>query len=113
MTQIKRIQYMEQLLDQSEKIIQEFSDALDAYQKIQDTIQELSDYYTGADWREDYEADCAGKLPQNLKRGVLSEDAVYNLLAENEWLKKQLAAYGISDKALQISDQLVDRQPPD
>ena len=41
MTQIKRIQYMEQLLDQSEKIIQEFSDALDAYQKIQDTIQEL------------------------------------------------------------------------
>ena len=39
---------------------------------------------------QDYDADCAGKLPPNLKRGVLSEDAVYNLLSEHERLKDLL-----------------------
>ena len=31
-------------------------------------------------WKEDYEADEAGQLPSGLKRGVLSQDALYNLL---------------------------------
>ena len=31
-------------------------------------------------WQEDYEADEAGKVPADLKRGVLSEDGLYNLL---------------------------------
>ena len=88
--QIKRIQYMEQLLDESKKILQEYSQALEAYRNIQTSIQELSNYYTGTEWREDYEADCAGKLPEDLKRGVLSEDALYNLLEENDCLQKQL-----------------------
>ena len=30
----------------------------------------------------DYEADEAGKLPAELKRGVLSEDTVYDLITE-------------------------------
>ena len=29
---------------------------------------------------EDYEADEAGQVPTDLKRGVLSEDGLYNLL---------------------------------
>ena len=33
-------------------------------------------------WLKDFEADEKGKLPANLKRGVLSEDGLYNLLAE-------------------------------
>ena len=32
---------------------------------------------------KDYEADEAGKLPADLKRGVLSEDALFDLLEEN------------------------------
>ena len=38
----------------------------------------------------DYEADEAGKLPADLKRGVLSEDAVYDLLSDYDALEKQL-----------------------
>ena len=34
------------------------------------------------DWFADYDADRAGLLPPDLKRGVLSEDAVYDLLAQ-------------------------------
>ena len=39
-------------------------------------------YYEGGQWLKDYEADEKGLLPENLKRGVLSEDGVYNLIAE-------------------------------
>ena len=40
----------------------------------------LDAYYTSGKWREDYEADERGELPSDLKRGVLSQDALYDLL---------------------------------
>lgn len=42
----------------------------------------LEAYYTSGKWREDYEADERGELPPELKRGVLSQDALYDLLEE-------------------------------
>ena len=41
-------------------------------------------YYEGGQWLSDYAADEAGLLPPTLKRGVLSEDGVYNFLTEWE-----------------------------
>ena len=40
----------------------------------------LEAYYTSKDWRYDFELDEAGLLPAGLKRGVLSEDGIFNLL---------------------------------
>ena len=40
----------------------------------------LDAYYSSGAWREDYEADERGELPPELKRGVLSQDALYDLL---------------------------------
>ena len=42
----------------------------------------LDAYYTSGQWREDYEADERGELPPDLKRGILSQDALYDLLEE-------------------------------
>ena len=42
----------------------------------------LAEYYFGPLWRQDFEADEAGLLPPGLKRGVLAEDTLYNLLTE-------------------------------
>jgi len=44
----------------------------------------LDEYYTSGEWREDYEADERGELPPNMKRGVLSQDALYDLLGERK-----------------------------
>jgi hypothetical protein len=46
----------------------------------------LTEYMDGGQWMKDYEADERGELPADLKRGVLSEDALYDLLTtlENE-----------------------------
>lgn len=40
----------------------------------------LESYYTSGDWLADFEADEAGLLPKDMKRGVLSEDGVNDLV---------------------------------
>ena len=45
-------------------------------------LQKLIAYYESPNWRSDYESDERGELPKGLKRGVLSEDGIYNLLTE-------------------------------
>ena len=47
---------------------------------LQSDIKRLEDYYTGPLWKADLAMDEEGKLPDDLKRGVLSEDGIYDLL---------------------------------
>ena len=86
MEQIKRITEMEGCLDASEKAIRQLSEALSAFEEVQPLYGKLSDYYGSDRWLQDFEDDEAGKLPRDLKRGVLSEDAVYDLVTENREL---------------------------
>lgn len=81
MEQIERIQHFEQLLDRIAPVLGTLEEALDAFDKIQEDVQELAAYYESEAWREDFEADEAGRLPAGLKRGVLSEDGVYDVLS--------------------------------
>ena len=43
-------------------------------------LDEMVAYYDGGDWLSDFTADEAGLLPEDLKRGVLSEDGLFDLL---------------------------------
>ncbi len=43
-------------------------------------IKRLDRYYSGRQWKEDFAADEKGAFPAGLKRGVLSEDGLYELL---------------------------------
>ncbi len=86
MEQIERITQMEACLDASEQAIRKLSEALSAFEEVQTKYRQLSDYYGSDQWMQDYEDDEAGQLPKDLKRGVLSEDAVYDLITENREL---------------------------
>ena len=90
MEQIERIQHFEMLLDRVAPVLGNLEAALDAFDDIQEDVQELAAYYEGDDWREDFEADEAGRLPLDLKRGVLSEDAVYDVLTDHYSLTVRL-----------------------
>ena len=94
MDRIDRIKEMEAHFDNVSEAVKELSMALEKYAEAKDSIKKLTQYYTSPLWIEDYEADEEGLLPAGLKRGVLSQDAVYNLLCENggvlEELKKVL-----------------------
>lgn len=88
--QTARIRKMESYLDEASVLIRELSAALDRYEEIEDKYYKLEDYYGSTRWMADHEADEAGRLPDDLKRGVLSEDAVYDLLIEHRELMTRL-----------------------
>lgn len=83
MEQIERIKTMEDILQEGKAAVAEFGDALEAFAAVQSKLQVLDAYYGSEDWLADFEADEAGKLPADLKRGVLSEDEAYDLLTDN------------------------------
>lgn len=84
--QNERIRKMESYLDEAGAAVAELAEALDKYEKIQSKYYKLEDYYSSKKWMDDFEADEEGKLPADLKRGVLSEDAVYDLITEHREL---------------------------
>lgn len=65
---IERVKKYERLFDEA------------AAARDPEKLRLLEAYYTSGEWREDYEADERGELPPGLKRGVLSQDALYDLL---------------------------------
>ena len=46
----------------------------------QEKLSVLLSYYNSSLWLSDYEADERGELPQDLKRGILSQDGFYDFL---------------------------------
>lgn len=84
---IQRVKRMETILDRGNAAVAALLEAVEAYLEEEGSIRELEAYYLGREWREDFEADEAGMFPSGMKRGVLSEDAVYNLLADEEHLR--------------------------
>jgi hypothetical protein len=90
MNRIERITHMESLFDKSTEVVRRLEQALEDFAALQPDIAELEAYYTSPQWRKDFEADEAGKLPKDLKRGVLSEDGIYDLLTDYQCLKDQI-----------------------
>ena len=90
MEQVERIRQMEQRLELSAKAVMELSAALDKYEAVQEEIKALDAYYGSKEWKQDFADDEAGRLPEDLKRGVLSEDGIWNLLSDVHELNERL-----------------------
>ena len=86
-SRVDRIRRMESYLDEAKQAMEDLNRAVAGYAAVQKKIGKLEEYYTGGLWLKDFEADEAGKLPAGLKRGVLSEDAINDLLDENKELR--------------------------
>ena len=78
--QLARIRQMERRFRAVSTALKRLNAALDKWEAVQDDIAALSEYYSSQEWRKDFEDDEAGLLPEDLKRGVLSEDGLWNLL---------------------------------
>ena len=90
MKRLERIARYEQILDHAEAVARQAEEALDAYDAVQAELKELEKYYTGREWKADFDADAAGKLPAGMKRGVLSEDGIDSVLERFRELKERL-----------------------
>ena len=85
--QIERIKWMEQRFNNAMAAIKDGS--ADSLKAIKEDVAELSKYYGSELWKLDFAADETGNLPPNLKRGVLSEDGIWNLLSDYREIQKK------------------------
>lgn len=75
---ITRIQTMEMYFDTLQNAYQNNPILIREDAILNQYLQLLIDYYHNGQWLKDYELDEQGKIPRNLKRGILSQDALYN-----------------------------------
>lgn len=101
-----RIEVMEQASMQLQQGINSLENGLEDMTAALPFLKSVVEYYQQGEWLQDFELDEAGKLPPALKRGVLSEDQVYNQLFELVSLQHRLKAL-----LLQIDQILPPRQP--
>ena len=71
---------MEDRYDEVIRVLAALEEAVDEYKNYKTELDALKDYMDSGQWKEDFEADEAGLIPSDVKRGVLSEDGLYNLL---------------------------------
>ena len=83
--QIERIKINENRLDNLDKITKKLDTELAAYEIIINDYHLLNNYYGSKYWFEDKE-DYEKSIINNVKAGVLSEDAVWNLKEETDEL---------------------------
>jgi hypothetical protein len=87
-SRVQRITRMEQALNEAAQAVSALDRAIEGYRGALERIGELRRYYESDEWMEDVKADEDGKLPENLPRGVLTEDAIYDLLTDQVRLRE-------------------------
>ncbi len=80
-----RIKEMEVRYDKVKAALAELEKAEEKLVELSDDIDVLREYYESGKWQKDFEADEQGKIPKDLKRGVLSEDGLWNLLEDVDY----------------------------
>ena len=85
---------MESILEKATQKMDALEKKIEEYEAFQAEIRKLVAYYTSPQWKADFAADEAGQYPDKLKRGVLSEDGIWNMLERNRELLRRL---GISE----------------
>ena len=86
---IARIKWMEQCMDEISEALKKCPESIMKNKEIRLKIIELENYQESGQWLLDYECDERGELPADLKRGILSEDMLYNLLCDvRVWKEK-------------------------
>ena len=87
---VRRIFKMESILDEALRRMDDAEEAPQEFLDYQTEIKKLDEYYSSQDWKNDYVMDEDGLLRKDLKRGVLSEDGIYDALERNKELMERI-----------------------
>ncbi|AVM56412.1 DUF4298 domain-containing protein [Bacteroides heparinolyticus] len=79
----KHVSQMESFLDRHSALLEQMSDLLERFDKSQEEYKQLREYYHSEQYLIDVQQADRGKIPAGVKCGVLSEDAVYNMIGDN------------------------------
>lgn len=81
---ISRIIKMEKFFDDLRFSFEKSKEEFYKNKNLQRKLKVLTNYYENGKWLKDYQLDEENLLPKNLKRGILSQDGIYNFLSEVE-----------------------------
>ena len=81
---ISRITKMEKLFDDLKFSFEKSKEEFYKNKNLQRKLKALTNYYENGKWLKDYQIDEENLLPKNIKRGILSQDGIYNFLNEVE-----------------------------
>lgn len=97
MHSIERITDMEQRYDRVDEALRALEEAVDTITGLEDDILKLDAYISGDEWKADFRADEQGLLPKDLKRGVLGEDTIWDLLGRVDAVKHRMLDFVMTD----------------
>ena len=86
----QHIYAMESILDNATHKMDALEKKIKEYEAFKAEIQKLEAYYTSRQWKDNLAKDKTGKFPEKLKRGVLSEDGIRNMLERNKELLERI-----------------------
>lgn len=92
--QVERVKKYEALYDELSPMIEEFSESLAKLKSKQDDIKELLEYYGSDVWFTDVE-DADNEDLINIKRGILSEDTLWDFYGDYRELGVEMAQTGL------------------
>ncbi len=84
---LARIAHMEDIYDRCREAMEGLLPAAERFAKLRPLMNELISYYESPLWQEDFDADRNGEIPENIKRGILTEDAIYDLITDEMRLR--------------------------
>ena len=87
---IERVRSMEEDFKMVRDIMNEMEEAVSRFESVQEHIEHLSSYLEDGQFLKDFEADDRGELPKDMPRGVLSEDALFELLEDVSEMRSRL-----------------------
>jgi hypothetical protein len=79
---IERITQMEHHFEKALAVIKDSTKTSKMLEELKENVAILDEYYGSELWKQDLADDEAGRFPKDLKRGVLSEDGIWNLLSD-------------------------------
>lgn len=106
---IARIQQMEQYMDEVSEVVKNSPATRKEDVEFRKKVEILAAYMDSGQWLADYEADERGELPADLKRGVLSQDGLYNLLEEIRKMEEDTMSDFSINEMLTMQKTLQDR----
>ena len=86
----QHVYQMELILERARGMLDLLDEKIAEFKEFQPEIQKLEEYYASPQWKKDFAMDEAGVFPAELKRGVLSEDGIYNILERNKEMLEML-----------------------
>ncbi|WP_394271557.1 DUF4298 domain-containing protein [Anaerococcus nagyae] len=89
------------IYEEHQKLLEDLSKSLKDFKDHQKELEKLEKYYYSEDFIKDHDASNKGEIPDDINQGILTEDAIYDLLGDNYYMARELldlANYMIQDK---------------